>query len=631
MIKIFLLLFFFFHLLYANITAEVEQLEKKFYQGSYDDIIIAGEDLQEKYFNDLALREILLKTYLEKNYLEQAKEELVFIKKWENSLRAEYLEALVLFYEKNYAASLQQAEEILREDSNYRDAHLLKIKIFLKQNKNILASNGLQEYETIAGRDANWYELQGTLLLNSNNPNTREIKNLLEEYKNRYPKNHYFFFLETEFFLLVNSPKKALASINQALFLNKNYFPYVKKKLEIYFITKNWNTLLNFLKQLSLTEESIGNEEFSFYKRLTSFVQFFIYKKVDDFFELKNKENLTKVILPLEELLLKQESDEWARYFLEEIILANTAIDDPLRERYASYHKTQSKLLEQKGNYLGVFNHVKRGISLTPLDEDLRIAYVSYLKNQGRNQDYLEELGIVKNILENQQKDTFKITTQIEFLTKELRSSLANTLANNFAPSHGVKFYILVENQNLVDEFTFPYFNVVVGKMLFDKLQESFILKAELVLARDKKKILQENNLYQNHFLIDYQPRDREELFLLQFQVSESGKEVKNVTLSARGNSRYQEVLNQFKTNIEKDVIPQGEVVEITSNLVVISLGELQGIKENDTLVIKREENILGEITISQVENYFASAQIFDYQLINVLKKGDVVQLAPPQ
>ena len=284
--KLFVLLaFLFFRQVFSNLESEILNLEKNFNQGNFNDVLVEGEALKRDNFNNLAIREILLKVYLEKNFLNRAKMELAFIERWSSGDRVNYLAALVAFYEKKYALALDTLNDLLMQNALYQDAYLLKAKISTEQGKYILANENLNEYESVAGKTLEWYELRGTLILKELPMDLAVLRDHLDEFRNLYPGSSDFFFLESQFYLLSKAPRKALNSINKAISLRENYFPYVKKKLEIYFLYKNWRPLLVYLKKQS----AINDGEFAYYKKLEAFVQLLVYKLEDSPFGLKIK------------------------------------------------------------------------------------------------------------------------------------------------------------------------------------------------------------------------------------------------------------------------------------------------------------------------------------------------------
>ena len=621
-IPLFLALFLFAEI-WGNVENEIANLEKNFAQGNFDDVLLEGEALKKNNFNNIALREILLRTYLEKNFLNQAKRELEFMKKWTTSDKVDYLEALVAFYEKNYPLSLSLLNALLLKNSFYQDAYLLRARIFTEQRKYFSAQKNLNEYETIAGKTMEWYRLRGTLITRQMPVDLTLLRRHLDEFRGLYPKDSDFLFLESQFYLLAQSPNKALNSINAAIDLRENYFPYIKKKLEIYFLYKNWRPLLAYLKKQRANNE----QEFAYYKKLEVFVQLLLNRLGDSLFTLANKNNLNQVILPLEELILRNENDEWSRFFLEELILANTTLKNPLREKYASYHYALGNVLQKKGNYEGARSHFRKGIKLSPLDINLRMAYATYLRNTERLKDYLEELKIIERLNRSSgEMDDFKVKTQIELLEKELNGSLDQALVNNFTPKHQVNVHIILKNRPLKDEFDNPYFDVVLGKMLLDKLLESFLFKVEFLWQKEIKRNLSKDNAYNHNFLVNYAGQDEQAVLKFDFSLMNLAEELKKQSITSRGNQRYRHVLNRFKISLEENLLPQGEIVEVSSNEVTISLGKLHGLKSGDKIRILSEGRALGEVDLMEVADYFATAQVLDYALINSIKKGHVVQ-----
>ena len=325
--------------------------------------------------------------------------------------------------------------------------------------------------------------------------------------------------------------------------------------------------------------------------------------------------------------MIRDENDEWTRFFLEELVLANTTIRHPLRTKYADYHYASGNALQERGDYEGARGHFRRGIKLSPLNVLLRDKYAVYLKSARRLQDYFEELNIIEGLNEEQKEiDDFKIKTRIELLQRELRGSLDHGLADSFTPKHRVNVYLVLKNRDLKSEFESPYFDTVLGKMLLDKLLESFLFKVEFLWEKEIKKVLGKDNQYNHYFLIHYRGQEDQATLELDFTLMNLSEELEKQFITSGGNRRYQRVLNQFKISMGEEILPQGEIVEVSSNRVTVSLGRLHGLKNGDAVRVFHDGRAVGEINVNKVGDYFSTASVLDYEFINAIKRGDVVQ-----
>ncbi|MFP3040414.1 tetratricopeptide repeat protein [Treponema primitia] len=89
-------------------------------------------------------------------------------------------------------------------------------------------------------------------------------------------------------------------------------------------------------------------------------------------------------------------NDEFVRSALEDLILSNTSLEDPLRTRWASWHFNRARSFRSRSLTDQALFEYRRGLRLNPYARD-RLEYAEILRIQGYPARYLEELRFLRS------------------------------------------------------------------------------------------------------------------------------------------------------------------------------------------------------------------------------------------
>ncbi len=631
----FLFLFFISFYLFSQsnqsntIQEQVALLEKKFEQGSYYDVTQNGEILKRRFRNNYALSKVLILAYLEQGNFSKAKEEITALRSWSDGENITFLEAVISFYEGQYAEAERVLNTVIGNNPQYSEAYLWLAKIYYERDLIDLANDNLSRYAILTGENLEWFKLKGLILLKDITNQRANLREHLNRFQSSYPNNPIFYYLNSQYFLQINNFRRALSNIERAISFDENYFPYLKEKIKILFLSKRWDELLKFIGDLKTT--SLEHRKFIY--RLEAFINLRNNQNSSTLFGLKNRNDLPRVIKPLENILVLDEEDEWTRFFLEEIILANTSVRDSLREKYAAFHLKESEKDLTLGKNQFAIDHLRRGIKLNPVNYELRKNYSDYLKNSNRLEDYYEELQILKSFAPEQ--DIFSLDAKIERLKRDIDKYIYTTYNDDYVPQENIIYYLTLNNETLAEQFEFPYYEVVLARMILEKINQSFKVSGELIFNSQAKDILSEANSFKENFFINFKGNESGINLDLGITISDSKQGESSINLFGSGNERYQSVMDRLLIVINDRSRIVGDIVDVRSTEVITSVGSLKGAKQGDLLAVIHQGNQLGELEITDIENYFSRTRPISrenrstFSLSRILKKGFMVELIP--
>jgi len=339
-------------------------------------------------------------------------------------------------------------------------------------------------------------------------------------------------------------------------------------------------------------------------------------------------------------------SDEIARIVLEEFLIREYIPESEERLKAAAVRFERGSAYERDNRVELARQEYRRGLMLHPYNREGRVLYANTYKRSNNIGKYLSVLEVLEvdnntsrdiedeieiyrnlrrdNIAEEWEVDQFSIDRsryQFALFTWQTSADLIHLHADEHLSSY---------MQGLLQGFE----NIgIVGNTSAGSFGEAFRA------ARDRNA---------DFFIIfTYQETDR--LFRVTADVynARTGAPVDSFKSIRTGNNRVTQSLVRTADNLAEALPVQGTIYRRRGNEVLVDIGEFQNVNEKDILLVVRkehialanasfdleymEENLLGEITLTDVDDLIAAGDVQTYQFFDLINPGDIVIPRPEE
>ena len=348
--------------------------------------------------------------------------------------------------------------------------------------------------------------------------------------------------------------------------------------------------------------------------------------------------------------------DEISRMSLEQMVVRETEMDDPLRGRYAEYHFAAARELERRNYYLQAVDEYRRGLRIDPFSEEGRLRYAGIFRSLGFLERYLAEL----KFLEAEGFTNQNIEDDLEIYESLLEDSLARRWNVRQYPSPvgsdpGGDPYVLDRGEN---GYTVALFYDVPGSMLLHPGAEPVLMEelyselevTDWVVPAEAPReyggyaeaFSRARRLGSDYFaVVRFQENERVFAGRMRIYRSSTGGSITEYPVIRTGNDRIRETLSTLADHFAQDLPERGRILDIRFDTGLIDLGTWDGIEAGTELHILKKgglglaadklsleyspRDLIGTLTVTDVDELVAEGTIESSLFFDMINPGDRV------
>ncbi|RKX88416.1 MAG: hypothetical protein DRP58_00500 [Spirochaetes bacterium] len=357
----------------------------------------------------------------------------------------------------------------------------------------------------------------------------------------------------------------------------------------------------------------------------------------------KEKGNIEKAFNSFFTELNFSPEDEASRISLENLVLAKTKTNDPVRKRLSFYHYKRGKMFEAQ-NYLDTAKEeYRRSLMLNPESKENRLAYAGIFKSYGYPIKYLNELKVIKKL---------KLSDAAILDEIEIYSGINE---NSVSYKWGVNQYSLNR-----DKYSFCLF-IVPSEESGNGYIHPFFTKDYLDYFRSY--LLEYSNININYYgtvdsfesafrsarkrkvdffiILQYDESERSFFTDTSVYITRTGSKLGYFKEYRTGNDRIRDAVVSLTNKIYEFMPLKGKLIKREFNDGLIDLGRINGVKKNDELLIiknsrlsfdtekigflYREDDILGTFKITGTDETVSEGTIKTKGFFDLINPGDEV------
>jgi tetratricopeptide (TPR) repeat protein len=338
-----------------------------------------------------------------------------------------------------------------------------------------------------------------------------------------------------------------------------------------------------------------------------------------------------------------QPDDEVSRIALENLLLYETEIGDPLRERYAGYHFDRGKALLDRNYLVKAMLEFRRGLILTPRSREGRLLYASVYRLLGLEGKYYTELRVISDL----GFDDREVRDKLEIAESLLRDSVSERWKVSQYDLERYRFQIAVYFEEskmlhiLGDREAAAYLDhLLLG---YDKIElVGPTLKTDTFggAYRDARE-----RAVDFFAVVSFDEGSRHFATGWKLYSGNTGAELAEHAVLRTGNNRVADALNSAADALERKLPFYGEILTREFDTAVIDAGWVDGIEIGDELLILQSEvldrghdvlgfvyaesEILGSMTIIETDELVCVGEIKKDPFFDLINIGDKV-IYPP-
>ncbi|MAG13209.1 MAG: hypothetical protein CMN78_01295 [Spirochaetales bacterium] len=509
-------------------------------------------------------------------------------------------------------------------------------RILVEEPNNVDAQFGLAELEIAFGRISNAaLRYEEALIISPNN--RRALLSLVllfdeagetdiaEVYNQQalkyYPDNHQVQLVAAEHHMLQDEYALAEFHANVAIELNPGYLDATILLGNIYLVTGEYENAISIIESI-LAENR--DESILWYALGIA------YSKIGFIDEAINS---------YARALMVQPDDEISRIAMENLIMHNLAIDDPIRDRYAKYHFEAGDRLLQRNYMERALLEFRRGLVLTPRSKDSRLKYASLYNTLGFRGKYLTELQVLRDL----GYDDDDITDRIEITESLLRDSLTSRWDVDQYALHRRRYKIPVYFQ---DSSMYHFLGDVEAAEYFRHLlvrYENIDVPTTIIPVKSFSQAFRDARLQQADFFIILTMDEGTRHFGVRCELfgSSTGTLLAAHSALRTGNNRTTQALSTTSGEIVGRLPVSGQIVKREFDAALVDLGTMDGLEsEAQFFIVRREgvklrqdalgfdfeqDDILGTMTITQTDELISEGVIERNPFFDLINPGDVL------
>ncbi|MEW5816303.1 MAG: tetratricopeptide repeat protein [Spirochaetota bacterium] len=512
-------------------------------------------------------------------------------------------------------------------------------KVLTQQPNSLEANFGLAELDVALGKPkvaANRYlealrfspdnrrALLSLVVLYDSFGDTQKAGELIRQALRYYADNPQVHYIAAKHFFAAKDLSQAELQVKTALSLKSDYLDAVLLLSDLYMVQGAYEKVIPLINTALATDRS---------NNLLWYNLGYAHER------LKNSE---EGIQAYTSAFTVKSDDEISRLALEYLIINNLDMDNPLRSRYAAYHFKKAADLEEKNYFNQALYEYRRGLKIDPYSKEGRASYARLFNKMGFPARYLAELKVLQDT-GNTDRD---ILDEIEINTSLLEESVSNTWGiNQFAlsrPQHAFSIYYAADPQSFMEHYH--------GEEILAYYLKDLCLHYENITVKEEPQIIgafaeafRNSRQSGTDYFVILKLNERSRYFSASMEVylSKTGALLDSFNVFRTGNDRISGALQKLAEDLNAKLTPRGSLLKRNFNVGLINLGLYDGIKKDDTLYILKsgalalkndelgltftEDKILGELTITRVDELVSEGTIEKRLFFDMINEGDEV------
>jgi len=575
-------------------------------------------EINPSYFNThlgLSKAYFLLGEYHEASiYIKKA----IFLNK--NSIEARILYGRILTGSSDFKNARIIFQDILLEEKNNLDAILGTAELEVAEG-NILAAIDIYESTIIKFPSNRKALISSIILFDSINKNIIS-RAYVDQVLFLYPEDSYVNFIAARHFYDQGENNTAL------VYASRSYDIAPGSIETAYLLSLIHISLGNFDTAIQLIEKSLEKER-------DNYALWYLLG------ELNIKlNNIDKALFCYATALNYGEQNELPRIALENVILKNKPINDPVRQKYAEYHFQNGIELSNKNFSIQARNEFRRGLQLDPHSIKGQLLYADITKTNGFFNKYLSILE--KIVMEY--PDNIELSDDVEIYS----SIMTDTVSGNWNIDQ-----FLIESPRFKIEV---FYNKPSSSINF--LNEGFYLGSFLIHSLHGYENIESNfnsipsdfnTAYSisrksgSDYFIIFDFLDTKRSFSMEARIyhSGTGSILMTIPVFKTGNQKIILSLHKLSRILSESLPDWGQIIDRKFNRVLLNSGNIHGTKTGDTFYIIRKEDLslkkdeigfnfdpallLGEITVTETDDLVSEGILKKYNFFDLINTGDLL------
>lgn len=342
-----------------------------------------------------------------------------------------------------------------------------------------------------------------------------------------------------------------------------------------------------------------------------------------------------------------QKDDEIARIALENLVIRDAEMDDPVRQLYSAWRFERGDLFETHNYTQKALREYRRGLIIDPHSREGRIKFARIYKHQGAVSKYVSIL----EVLESDGEEDWDILDDIEIG----RSLLSNRIStregfDQFSLErwkYAIGMYFIPSENALLHYLGEEAISTYVQNLLHGKEHLSFPDgPAKVSSYADAFRLArrQESDFF---ILLDYHETERSFSAKCSMYLSETGSLLEEFQVFRTGNDRVSDALSLLVNRITESLPLRANLIKRRFSQGIIDLGTLDGISEGDIFLILPEralelskteigynfsdEDILAEFTVTETDELVSEGTIKKRHFFDLVNIGDSLIIKPEE
>ena len=329
---------------------------------------------------------------------------------------------------------------------------------------------------------------------------------------------------------------------------------------------------------------------------------------------------------------------ELPRIALENTIIENKPIDDPIRTKYADYHFYKGVEYVDRNYSIQARNEFRRGLLIDPHSIKGKKLYAGLIKTDGYLNKYL---SLLKSIASQKPNDMY-LADEVEIY----QSMISATVSEEWDID---QFIIDVPKYNIelfLNKSGIPYNTYNEGFHLgsylihilhgYENIESNFN-----ILPSDFSNAFKTAREKGSDYFIMFDFRDTKRSFSANASIyhSGTGSLLREIPVFRTGNQKISLSLQTLSRTLSESLPGWSKIIERKFNRVLLNVGNIQGTTPGDIFLVIREENfhlkkdslglelnpelLLGEVEITKTDDLVSEGILKKYHFFDFINPGD--------
>ena len=356
--------------------------------------------------------------------------------------------------------------------------------------------------------------------------------------------------------------------------------------------------------------------------------------------------NMDQAALKLLDKALKLDPEnEIVRITMEQFLINNPTTSADQRNELSAYHRTRGQDFESSLYYGKAYGEYRRSRWIDPYDWEGWQSYGRILKLLGYPGKYLNTLQAMKA----SGYDDASFQERLTLLEHRKEKDLGDQWGVDQYNLEGFP-YTLALYTRYSDRLVHTGSEQVLSDYLkFMMLRYSSLDPSLRTRIRTFSQAFSDARSQGSDYfvILDYSETERTFLCLAELYLTTTGAKVGEYRVMRTGKNRIAQTMEKMAGDLESSFIPRAKVISLEGNRLILGLGRFQSAAvDSKALLFKKgtvdlisggdgidylKDDLLGEVTIIQVDEEISLGEINRYSLFDLISTGDELYFLPPK